>query len=108
MTKMKEMSHKQQYWELTKIWEEERSPLRNHASSLMWTIIIPNRANQVWMTSVMIGERCMNVMENIIEEKIRGCHDTQKTLDINFMFTKLIYKRLISRLKQPLQDGWTQ
>lgn len=57
------------------------------------------------MTSVMIGERCMNVMENIIEEKIRGCHDIQKTLNIYFMFTKLIYKRLISRLKQPLQDG---
>lgn len=57
------------------------------------------------MTSVMIGERCMNVMENIIEEKIRGAYDIQKTLNIYFMFTKLIYKRLLSRLKQPLQDG---
>ena len=41
------------------------------------------------MTSVMMGERCMNVMEYVIEEKIRVCHDTQKALDIYFMVTKL-------------------
>ena len=55
-----------------------RGKISTKESSLMWTIIISNIANLVKMISVMMGERCMNVMEYVIDDKIRGCMTQRK------------------------------